>query len=461
MSILTLALLVVIPIAALIATLAYLRVVVPTNEVHIVQASRVTTSYGKGLPAGNTFYEWPSWIPVIGVVTSSFPLSVFDIDLTGYDAYDSGRVPFMVDVKAFFRITKPEVAAERVSSFTELTGQLQSILQGSVRTILASNEIEEVMQGRSKFGELFTSEVDGQLAEWGVQTVKSIEFMDIRDATGSHVIANIMEKKKSLIEKQSRVEVAANMKDAEIAEIDAKREADVRRQDALQQVGLRTAEKEQAVGIAQEKSVQAVQDEAKTTAEKRMAVKQVEDVRAAEITRDVHVVAAEQDKQTTILIAEGALQKQTLEAEGVRNEGNARADAEKAMQLAPVEAQIVLAKEIGENQGYQGYLLKLEGIKANQVVGTEQARALQAAGIKVIVNAGDTNSGMSNLMDLFTPKGGTGMAGALEALAQTDMGSGLLSKLGVIQAKTPTAPVPDNPASDHYSRIGALPNTDA
>lgn len=439
----------------LILILAYLRVVVPTNEVHIVQSSKKTVSYGKNMDAGNTYYEWPSWVPVIGIVKSSFPLSVFDIDLSSYEAYDSGRVPFMVDVKAFFRITDSGVAAERVASFEELSGQLQSILQGAVRTILASNEIEEIMQGRGKFGELFTKEVDGQLKEWGVQTVKSIEFMDIRDAVGSEVIANIMEKKKSLIEKQSRIEVAINMKDAEVAEIDAKRQADVQRQDAEQQVGLRTAEKEQVVGIAREKSNQAVQDEAKVTAEKSMAVRQVEAVRTAEIQKEVTVVNAEAKRQVTVVEAEAQLKTTSLMSEGVRIEGQAKADAdkaqlmaradgdranliakadgEKAFQLAPVEAQLTVAREIGENMGYQTYLLSLEKIKAGQVVGVEQAQALKAAGIKIIVNSGDINGGVKNVMDLFTPAGGTGVGGALEALAQTDMGKNLLDKFGVTE----------------------------
>lgn len=412
----------------------WLRIVVPTNEVHIVQSRSATVSYGKGLDAGNTYYAWPSWLPIIGIVRSSFPVSVFDIDLASYAAYDSGRVPFMVDVKAFFRITDSGTAAERVSSFDELQGQLQSILQGSVRSILANHDIEEIMQGRGKFGDLFTTEVDGQLKEWGVKTVKSIEFMDIRDAPESEVIRNIMEKKKSLIEKESRIAVANNIRDAEVAEIDAQRTADVQRQDAEQQVGLRTAEKDRAVGIAREKSNQAVQEEAATTAEKEMVVKRVTDVKAAEIAKDVQVVVAQQQKETTVLIAQGELERVTLSAEGVKKEGQAKADAEKAMQLAPVEAQIALAKEIGGNEGYQTYLVSLEQVKAGQVVGVAQADALKAANIKVIANAGDVNTGVKHAMDLFSPNGGTAVGGALEALAQTEMGAGLLKKFGIDSA---------------------------
>src|SRR5262245_60053541 len=77
-----------------------LRRVVNTNEVHIVQSSRKTTSYGKDTGAGNVYYEWPHWLPIIGVTKIVLPVSVFKIELESYDAYDTGRVPFEVDVVA-------------------------------------------------------------------------------------------------------------------------------------------------------------------------------------------------------------------------------------------------------------------------------------------------------------------------------------------------------------------------
>lgn len=406
----------------------FLRVVVPTNEVHIVQSSKSTISYGKDCPAGNTYYRWPSWVPKIGLVTVALPVSVFDQDLANYAAYDRGRVPFVVDVKAFFRITDSNVAAQRVSSFNELLEQLRAILQGAIRTILASEDIEEIMQGRSKFGDMFTQEVDSQLKAWGVSTVKNIELMDIRDHDGSHVIKNIMEKKKSLIEKQSRVEVAQNIKEAEIAEIEARQQVDVRAQEALQQVGIRTAEKDKQVGIAQEVSQQEIKDQQRVTTEKDMAVKQVSAVKTAEIVREVEIVKAEQEKRTKVLVAEGALQATKLAAEGIQADGNARAEAEKMMQLAPVEAQISLAKEIGNNQGYQQYLVSIRQVEATQLVGVEQARALEKAGIKVIVNSGDVPNGINKIVDVFTPQGGAQIGSMLETLAQTDAGQSLINK---------------------------------
>ncbi len=408
-----------------------LRRVVATNEVHIVQSSRATTSYGTNTDHGNTYYEWPSWMPVLGITRIILPVSVFDLTLHAYEAYDKGRVPFVVDVVAFFRISDSNLAAQRVENFTELHDQLKAIVQGAIRSVLASHEIDDIMLERSKFGEHFTLEVKSQLENWGVETVKNTELMDIRDAQANKVIHNIMEKKKSLIEMQSRTEVAENMKRAQIAEIDAKRDTDLQQQQARQEVGLRTVEADRVVQVANQQALQMVKEQERATKEREMAVIQVADVQRAEIDKSVNLVKADQDKQTTILVAEGQLEAKRREAQGITVEGQARADAEKAMQLAPVEAQIVPAKEIGTNEGYQKYLVTIRQVEAAQAVGVEQARALEKADVKVIANTGAPVSGMTQVMDLFSAKGGTEIGAMLEALAQSEEGDRLLRKIGL------------------------------
>lgn len=413
------------------------RRVVPTNMVHIVQSGGATTSYGKGSDAGNTYYAWPVWIPRIGVVVSEFPESVFDISLVHYDAYDVGRLPFVVDIRAFFRISDSQVAAHRVSTFDQLREQLEAVLQGAVRRILATNKLEHIMEDRSGLGKQFTEEVDLQLKQWGVGTVKTIEFMDLRDASGSDVIANMMAKEQSRISKESRITVAQNMREALNAEIDAQRVVDINKQDALQQVGLRTAEKDKAVGIASEQAKQEVQGQAKTTAERTMAVKQVEAVRQADINKEVLVVKSTAEKEARVvqsegearavtLMAEGNLQATLKQAEGIAATGDAKARAEAAILLAPVTAQITLAKEIGENEGYQKYLVTIRQVEAGQAVGMKMGEAMASADMKIIANAGDAVSGMSKLTDVFTTKGGTNVGGMLAALAQTEEGGKLL-----------------------------------
>jgi flotillin len=417
-----------------------LRKVVPTNEVHILQSANKTTSYGKDTGNGNTYFEWPSAIPFVGVRKSVLTTSVFDLDLLNYEAYDKDRLPFVVTVKAFFRITDTNLAAQRVVNFEELHNQLKSIVQGAVRKILASSEIDEIMTGRSKFGREFTEEVDGQLANWGVATVKSIELMDIQDHKDSRVIQNIMEKKKSHIEMESRTEVAKNQKLAQIAEISAKQEVDMQSQASKQAVNLRQIEVDRTTELQFQAKLQTVKEQEKTTKEREMAVVQVTQVKNAQIEQEVSLIKAEQQKNialvnaeaqkgTALLVAEGNLESKKREAQGIELEGLAKAASERAMLMAPVEAQTTLAKEIGQNESYQKYLITIRQVEAQQAVGIEQAKALTEADIKVIANSGSPGAGITNVMDLFSSKGGTELGAMLEGFVASDTGKALLNKV--------------------------------
>ncbi len=416
------------------------RRVVPTNQVHIVQYANKKVSYGSGATNGNVYYAIPSWVPKFGIEHVSYPLSIFDINLKNYEAYDKGRLPFVVDIAAFFRIHDPNQAAERVSNFTELQEQLSNVLQGAVRRILGTNELENIMQDRAKLGEEFTNEVDEQLSEWGVKTAKTIEFMNLNDSNDSRVIRNIMAKEQSRIDKESREKVAENNRVAEMKEIEASRDVALSRTQAEQQVGIRNAEKDKEVGIAKERSDQEVLIQNAITTEKDMAVRRVQETKQAEIAKEVaevkakqeqavNVIAADTDKKTTITVAEGKLEAVKKDAEGIEAIGKANAESEKLILLAPVNAQITLAKEIGENEGYQTYLVKLEEIKTNGEVGKEMAKAIAEADVKVIANGGTVAEGVSGIGSIFSPSGGTQLAGMVEAFTQTEQGQAIVNSL--------------------------------
>ena len=463
----------VLAIGAVIITVL-LRRVVPTNMVHIVQSSKQTTPYGRGKDGGNTYYAFPTWVPKVGISVLELPESIFNVNLKNYEAYDQARLPFTVDVTAFFRIERAEDAAQRVASFSELSSQLHSVLEGSVRRILATNQLEHIMEARATLGQQFTDEVSEQVKQWGVIPVKTVEFMDIKDVTGSLVIHNIMEKEKSRIDMESRVAVASNSREAKLAEIDAQRTIDVQRQDAEQLVGQRTADKEKAVGISMERSRQEIQEEAKITAQKTMAVKSVEENSIAEINKSVAItnaeakkstdiikadaekqtiqIKAEADKQSTILRADGDKESTKLRAEGtkaatvlaaegnlataqndaigIKAVGESRASAESLMLMAPVNAQITLAKEIGANAEYQQYLVTIEQISANKEVGIKMADALANADIK-IVSSGGSNilGGVSKVTDMFSAEGGVKLAGLVTGLTSTPEGKAVVDKL--------------------------------
>lgn len=443
-----------------------LRRIVPTNVVHIVQQGKKTISYGVGKEGGNVYYEWPKWIPKFGVEVRSLPVSNFNVDLHEYAAYDKDRLPFIVDVKAFFRIEDTNKAAEKVASFDELTKQLVDVVKGSVRSILAKEQLHHIMEERSIFGTKFTEDVNKDLANWGVIAIKNIELMDIRDAKGSQVIDQIMQKKMSAIDAESRIEVAANKKKATEAELQRDQEikekaaetnriAEEAKARSEQAIGIARAESAKQSGIAQQKSQAEVAEAAQKTTEKEMEVVRIQQVRQAEINKQAATVNAEANKvvietQAEAALtankknAEGALITKQKEAEGTKAvglanadvidaQGRANASAKQAMELASVTAQTTLAKEIGENKPYQEYLIKLKEIEVTQVVGVKQAEsmgmALQQAELKLLINSGDVHSGLGKVSDLFSSKGASQLNAIVETLSQSSEGKNMMEGL--------------------------------
>jgi flotillin len=453
-----------------------LRRIVPPNMVHIVQRGTKTVSYGVG-KRSNVYYAFPSWIPRVGITVRKLPVTNFDVELKGYSAYDIKRVPFLVDIKAFFHIEDTNVAANKIDSFDHLKDQLLDIVRGAVRSILAQSDLESIMEERSKFGKQFTDAVKDDLLHWGVTAVKSIELMDVRDAADEQVIEQIMEKRKSEISKESRIEVAKNMQEAEEAELEARKQVSVKQADTQRESGEAQAKSQEAVnianattmknsGIAQQQAQTEVHKAAQTTKTEEMKVVRVETVEQAQITKEAAIVTQEQEKKQTEIAADaekyrievsaGAqLEAKKKHAEGVKEVGNAEAsvaeakgmadakvikatglstaEGEKASQLASVAAQVEFAEKVGENQPYQDYLIRLKGVEVAGDVGkvqyTELAKALQDADLKLLVNSGDVESGMSKISDIFTSKGGSQLNGLMEALGQTEEGQGLLSLL--------------------------------
>ena len=453
---------------------------------HIVQRGNKTVSYGIG-KGSNVYYQFPAWLPKIGVIVRVLPVSNFDIDLFKYSAYDKDRVPFVVDVKAFFHIADTNKAAEKVESYDELKGQLVNVVQGAVRSILAKSKLEEIMEERSIFGEKFTENVKLDLANWGVEAIKNIELMDIRDADGSNVIHQIMAKRISAIDMESRSEVAQNRKAAEQAELAAQQAIDVTKAEteriageaqaqSQQAIGIAKATSEKNAGIARQDAISEIAKAEKKTAEQKMEVVKVNAIKQAEIEREAAIIAQEQQKKQTEIAAEADkfrieteaaanLEAQKKEAEAIKSVGEAQAEvikakgmseaeAKKAMELANVTAQTTLAQEIGNNDSYQNYLIKIREIEisgeVNKVQYESLAKALNGADLKLLVNSGDVHSGLNSFSDLLSSKGGSAANGLLETLKDTAAGAGIVSLLEGLgkKGKDSKPEAPAKPAED-------------
>lgn len=412
----------------------FFRVVVPTNEVHIVQSKKATTIYGKWHEK-SVYFRRPAWFPVLGIQRIVFPTTVFDITLDEYQAYDIWRVPFSVDIKAFFRVSDASLAAERIDNMQELIEQLEYVVQWAVRAILASVDIEEILWWRSEFGQRFTDEVREQLKrDRGIEVVKNIEFMDINDADWSNVVTDIQKKKESQIAKDSRVAIAENEKIAKMAEIDAAKLTEEKEQEKQKFVGIKTVESQKEVELARQLQLQEVQEAAKITKEREMSVLEVQEVQQAAInkqkevikaqeTAEIQVIQADADKETQARDAEAELITKQREADAIKAIWEAeadkilqiaRADAEKIQtqweaqaiatekqEVALVAGKIKFMEELKNNTHYTQYLATIENIKAQEMVWVEQAKALQKANIKYVWT--DGWKGITWLSDLLTP----------------------------------------------------------
>lgn len=266
--------------------------------------------------------------------------------------------------------------------------------------------------------------------------------MDIRDSgnSNSRVISNIMLRKTSEIERVSRMEVAENEKQAKIKEIETRREAELSNKDAEKAIWEREAIKQQAVGIAQEQARQKIQEEAKVTREKDMAVIKIEEVNRAEIEKEKAIIEAEKNRRQMEILAEAELVKTKKDAEGnyetmkknadgIKAEGIAQADARKLIEVAAIAWQIELAEKIAQSKEYMDYLQTIEAIKAWENVGKAKAEALKDADLKVIANTWDISSGVNNIMDLLSSKWGTAIGGMLESLKNTEVGNDIINKI--------------------------------
>lgn len=363
-----------------------LRRIVPTNVVHIVQRGTQTVSYGVG-KTSNVYYEFPSWLPKIGVTVRELPVSNFDIDLFEYSAYDKDRVPFVVDVKAFFHISDTNIAAAKVESFQELRKQLENVVQGAVRSILAKSKLESIMEERSIFGLQFTEAVNADLSNWGVASIKNIELMDVRDASGSKVIHQIMAKRMSAIDMESRTEVASNNRLAEEAELEARKKVAVKAAQteqesgeaqaiSIQAIGIANAEATKKAGIAQENSKRDIAEAAKLTEEKNMEVIRVTSVQQAQIDKETQIINAERQRETEIIDAEKEKRKVEVATDAFKYQKETNADAakyqvEKDADAAKYQIETAAAAALAQS------IKNAEGIAAE---GQAEATVIEAKG---------------------------------------------------------------------------------
>ena len=456
-------------IIVILIIIIYLRRVVPTNEVHIIQKWSSSTPHWKWFKWWNTYLAFPSWVPFFWVAIQKLPLSVFDLQLNWYKAYDSWKVPFIVDITAFFNINQPEMAAQKIYTMWELKDQLNETLKWVVRKVLASKDIIEIMESRKEIKDEFYAEVLNAVKEWWVDS-KNVEFMDIRDPSdwSSQVISNIMMKKRSQIEADSKIEVAENQKRAiiekenkesearakaaeakaraDIISSDALRESEVKRIENEKLTQNKDIEKEKLLAVQKEEAKQKVYESEKVTKEKELDVKKVESEKNAEIAKSIELIKADEQKQKSIIDAEAEKETITIQAQADKTKVELEAEADKTKVDLEAQAEknriesiwLAKAKEIDYlgtaeaknktemakalnsfSNGSLWFLVKELEVKLSEVVDLEKAKALNNADVKVISTWSNGGEWVKNFMDLFSAKWWTNLWAMLESLKNT------------------------------------------
>ena len=123
------------------------------------------------------------------------------------------------------------------------------------------------------------------------------------------------------------------------------------------------------------------------------------------------------------LKAEADLVTATNAAKGIEAKGKAEALATELSKKASVQDQVTLAKEVGENQPYQDFLIKQKQVEVQgevmKAVGVAQAQNLSGADIKIFANAGSVSEGVGKASGIFNPGTAFDVASMIEAFKST------------------------------------------
>lgn len=366
---------------------------VPPNEV------AVFTGRGKTkVVKGGAKFRMPGFERV-----DVMSLEPFNITVNLTNALSSDGVPVNVDAVGLVRIGASDEAVQTAvqrfltSSRQELQDQLNEILEGSLRGIVATMTVEDLNSNRETLARSVVEEAGGDLGRIGME-VDVIKIAGISDRNGyleSLGQRRIAEVKRDAVvgtaeaerdaqirsaqarqagsvaqaEADTAIATANQARDVELARLRAKTEAE--NAEADQAGPLATARSQKAVGIAEEEA-EAARVEARIAveqkrAEQAQAALQADVIAPAEARKKADIAEAEGRRQASILDAEAR-------AESVRQNGTATADARK------VEADAARAEQVAE----------ADGIRAKQeaeAAGLRARREAEADGIRATLLA--------------------------------------------------------------------------
>lgn len=317
-------------------------------------------------------------------------LNTIPVKVTVTNVPDKNGALITVDAIANVKILSQDamlpLAIERFlgKSTTDITSVIKDTLEGNLRGIVGTMEVQELLSDRQKFTQNVVGEAGADLGKMGLG-VDVLKIQNIKDDRG-------------YIESLGKKKTAEVVRDATIGEAEAKRETDQKSATARQAGQIATAQAEQAISDAQrERDIAIAANEAQVRARQAM-IPIAAKVAEAERQKDLNVATvAAQTAQTE---AEIGLEKVQADRNAERYnatiivEANKRrearviaADAEQQAAEREGEAKRLMMQKLGEGEQAKataeaiGRMRSAEAVQAEMVAKAagEQAELLARA----------------------------------------------------------------------------------
>ncbi|MHA1130197.1 MAG: SPFH domain-containing protein [Candidatus Helarchaeota archaeon] len=285
------------------------------------------------------------------------------------------NLPFQLEISCKIQVKDPNKAAESLGMIDEmhLKRITEDTVMSSARSICMQMEILTIMREREEVESAIYKLIVDSLMKLGLEPI-IFDIKNISDAKESTVIKDFERVKSAELRKEARISKSVHLSEAEIMESERHKMSQVKHENDLMEEEKAKIQKEMMIA---EKSRELV--------EKKMAIKEEEIRRAAEIQKEKLRLEAE------------------AEAEAIRLKAEAEADAIKLTAEAEAAGIKEKAKALEEYQkaGESGMKIKSLEILADAMVrSSENVATALKTNSKLIMLGGGNGSGSIN--------GGTG-----------------------------------------------------
>ena len=304
---------IVVGLLVLFTAIKKLLYICPPNEVLIFSGR--TTKMADGSTRGfRLIFGGRGWKTPFLESVNRMRLNVMEIPISTRGAYSKGGIPMHVDAIANVKVSSDaKLIGNVIERFLgrgqdEIARVAREILEGHLRGVLATLTPEEVNEDRLKFAQSLTSEADEDFAKLGLQ-LDTLKIQHVADER--NYLASI-----------GREAIARVLRDAQIAESDAKRDAE-------------KAEAEQAargdvVKANVDGTVAQLRNELRTIKADLEATVRSEEERTLAAARESRAIAEQELQQARAELAEVRLKAEEIlpaEADRLAREYKARGDA--------------------------------------------------------------------------------------------------------------------------------------